>query len=138
MIDNTNLHATDLNTSDYLKINDSLEIEVSGVFVDVEKPINEFFAVNGGIGLYSGEISFSESIEEYYGGTTYSDSASGSDDLERGFGFKFGASTNYNLTKNLSLLGEANYRILELDIDNTSESIDFDGLEFKAGLSYQF
>lgn len=133
-----NIYAKDLNTGDYIKAADSLEIEVEGIYVDLEKPITEYFSISAGIGSYSGEIKSEEKIEERVSGTVSRYNFSGDVDLERDFGFKIGISSNYPLTENLSLLGDLNYRILELDIEDSNESIDFDGLELKAGLTYKF
>jgi len=108
------------------------------IHIDIEKPLNEFFAISAGIGSYSGEVKHSIKSEEYYGGTSDLNYTSDSEDLERDFGYKIGVSTNYRLSKNLKFLGRVNYRVLELDIENTSESIDLDGFEFKAGLTYKF
>jgi len=135
---NGNFYGTDLNTGDYIKVDDSLEIEVDGIYVDFEKPITEYFSINAGIGSYTGEIRSKEKIVERVSGAVSRYNFSVDADLERNFGFKIGASSNYPLTENLSLSADLNYRKLELDIEDSSESIDFDGLELKAGLTYKF
>ncbi|MGM0502806.1 MAG: hypothetical protein ACQERJ_09770 [Bacillota bacterium] len=133
-----NFYVTDLNTGNYLKVNDSLEIEVEGIYIDLEKPINEYFSISAGIGYYKGELSVKERSQNKINGTFYQYKISGKTDLEEDFGFKVGVSTDYPLSDNLSLLGNLNYRKLELDIEDSSESVDFDGVELKAGLTYEF
>lgn len=134
-----NLHVTYPNSSEYYKLHDSLDVEVQGFAINGERKFNDYFAITGSIGYYYGEVSFSEK-ENYFNGTqmivNYNNS--GSDDLEGGAGFKIGVSTDFPVSENLSLTGKANYRVLELDIEDTDESIDFDGWELKAGLSYKF
>jgi hypothetical protein len=131
-------YGTDLNTGDYLKVNDSLELEVEGIYLDIEKPITEYFSIAAGIGYYKGELSSKERVEEKINGTVSQYNFSGKTDLEDDFGFKIGLSAKYPLSDNLSLLGNLNYRKLELDIENFDQSVDFDGLEFKGGLTYKF
>lgn len=133
-----NFYVTDLNTGDYIRINDSLEIEVEGIYLDIEKPITEYFSISAGIGIYEGELSSDERVEEQFSGVVNRYNFSGKSDLERDFGFKVGVYTAYPLSDNLSLLGNLNYRKLELDIEDSSESVDFDGVELKAGLTYKF
>lgn len=133
-----NFYVTDLNTGDYIRINDSLEIEVEGIYLDIEKPITEYFSISAGIGIYEGELSSDERVEEQFSGVVNRYNFSGKSDLKRDFGFKVGVSTAYPLSDNLSLLGNLNYRKLELDIEDSSESVDFDGVELKAGLTYEF
>jgi len=132
------LKVSDVNSDDYLRASDSIEIEVDGIYINIEKPLNENFAISAGVGSYSGEIKLKSYAEEYFGGVRETYSNTESEDLDRDVGFKIGISSNYNLSENLSFLGKLNYRILELDIENSSESIDFDGIELKAGLTYKF
>jgi hypothetical protein len=133
-----NLHVTDQNTSEYIKIDDSLEVEVKGFAVNGERKVNDYFGITGTIGYYYGEIKFSEKEEIYDGSQTDTYENSGSNDLEGGAGFKVGLSTDFPLSENLTVIGNANYRWLELDIEDSNESIDFNGWELKAGLSYKF
>lgn len=135
---NANLHISNPEGPEYLKINDSLEIDVKGFLINGEKEINEYFAITGAIGYYYGEISFSYDEEDFDGEQTNKFEDSGSNDLEGEAGFKLGLSTNYPLSDNLIAIGNVSYRFLELDIEDSNESIDFDGLDWKAGLSYKF
>lgn len=132
------LKVSGVNSDDYLRISDSGEIEIDGIYINVEKEINENFAISAGVGSYSGEIKIKSRSEEYYGGTKEVYTNTESEDLDRDIGYKLGFVSNYKLSENLRLLGKVNYRILELDIENTSESIDLDGVELKGGLNYKF
>ena len=133
-----NLHISNPNGPEYLKLSDSLEVEVEGFVINGERTINDYFGITGAIGYYYGEISFSEKKEEFDGTETDIYKNSGSNDLDNDWGFKIGLSTDYPLSDNLNVIGNANYRWLELDIEDSNESIDFDGWELKAGLSYKF
>jgi hypothetical protein len=132
-----NLHATDPTSSLYYKMHDSLDIEVQGFAINGERKINDYFGITGSIGYYYGEVETSYNYKTN-DPTLDDDSDSVTDDLEGGAGFKIGVSTDFPVSENLSLTGKANYRVLELDIEDTDESIDFDGWEIKAGLSYKF
>lgn len=133
-----NLHISNPNGPEYRKLSDSLEVEVEGFVINGERTINDYFGITGAIGYYYGEISFSEKEEEFDGTETDIYINSGSNDLDNDWGFKIGLSTDYPLSDNLNVIGNANYRWLELDIEDSNESIDFDGWELKAGLSYKF
>lgn len=118
-------------------MHDSLDIEVQGFAINGERKINDYFGITGSIGYYYGEVETSYNYKTN-DPTLDDDSDSVTDDLEGGAGFKIGVSTDFPVSENLSLTGKANYRVLELDIEDTDESIDFDGWEIKAGLSYKF
>ncbi|MFN2341222.1 MAG: hypothetical protein ABR547_08135 [Halanaerobium sp.] len=133
-----NLHTTNQNTSDSIKINTSLEVEVKGFAVNGERKINDYIGITGTIGYYYGEISYLTDGEETLEGETIDTEEGFSNDLEGGAGFKVGISTDFPISDNLDVIGNANYRILELDIEDSNESIDFDGWELKGGLSYKF
>lgn len=131
-----NLHATDPNSSNYYKLHTSGDIEVQGFVINGERKINDYFGINGSIGYYYGEIEFSSKQDTNL--STENPFIPFKNDLEGGAGFKIGLSTYFSVSENLALTGKANYRVLELDIEETDESIDFNGWEIKTGLSYEF
>lgn len=117
----------------------SIDIEVKGITVNGEREVNDYFTITGSLGYYYGKLKHltkssilgipsnqNKSINEI------------SYDLDGGIGFKFGISTDLSISENLDLTGKANYRILELDSEKLYESIDFNGWDLKAGLSYKF
>lgn len=132
-----NSYVTDPNSSRYYKLHTSGDIEVQGFTVNGKKKINDYFGITGSVGYYYGEVEVSHKEESNDPNFNYNP-PNVSDDLEGGAGFKIGISTDFPVSENLALTGKANYRVLELDIEDTDESIDFDGWELKAGLSYKF
>jgi hypothetical protein len=132
-----NSYVTDPNSSFYYNIHDSVDVEVQGFVVNGERKINDYFGITGSVGYYYGEVEVSHK-EESNDPNFNINPPKVSDDLDGGAGFKIGVSTDFPLSENLSLTGKANYRVLELDIEDTDESIDFDGWDLKAGLSYKF
>lgn len=103
-----------------------MEIPVNGLVGIASYNINDYLAVNGGLGYYFGEIEIktgSLSIMKT--------------DLN-GLGFKLGTDLNFPLSEKISIIGAANYRILTLEADDFDEDINFNGLEFKGGISCKF
>jgi len=132
-----NLYAVDQSSPEYTKVKENLEIEVEGFAINSSREINDYFDIIGTVGYYSGEVSSYKRYETYTSSKNVVEST-GSSDLGGNFGYKLGISTDYSISKSLSTIGNISYRFLELDIDNTNETIKFNGLNFKAGLSYRF
>ncbi|MTI59486.1 MAG: porin family protein [Firmicutes bacterium] len=101
-----------------------MEIPVNGLVGIASYNINDYLAVNGGLGYYFGEIEIKTGPFSIM-----------KTDLN-GLGFKLGTDLNYPLNEKISIIGAANYRILTLEADDYyDDDIDFNGFEFKGGIS---
>lgn len=145
------IDATDSTEFD-AKVEASSELDISGFVFNFGRPINDYFSWKVGLGRYSGTLE-EELIIENQGESVILEYDY---DVESDFGYKIGLKLDYGLNNNWNFTANANYRILELDyeIDSYTEdgeevapngfqleesgSIDLDGFEITAGLSYSF
>ena len=116
------------------------EIAVNGVVGNISKSINDYVGFEAGLGYYIGSGKFKYNYVKYDSNNNIVDENNPEEELnlENGFGFKIGTNLNYPINSNLNIIGNFNYRNLQLDVENTNDSIDLSGIEFSGGLNYRY
>lgn len=114
---------------------ETVDNTVKGPYGKVVYKLNDMIMLNGGLAYYSNEVEASDD-------TTSVKMFEGS-----GIGFLFGGDYKYPVNEKMSVVGSANYRIANLDVDKIMGSSDFDtenpkinmsGLSISGGVSYKF
>jgi len=131
------INYTDATNGIDLDIGMDMNLDINGLVVTGKNKINDIFNLNAGAGYYFGTAKITSEFSGTDGVGTIDESEEVTEDYS-GFGFKVGAGVDYELEGNSSLYADLNYRILELDAEDTDTTVNANGIELKGGLSYKF
>jgi len=101
---------------------DGDDSSISGFYAKFVYKANMMFDIKGGLGSYSMKVDNPENTEG------------------NGLGILIGGEYKYPINKEMSLVGTANYRMLEIDIDNTEVEtlINMSGFSIGGGVCVKF
>ncbi|OCL27788.1 hypothetical protein U472_04350 [Orenia metallireducens] len=137
--------------NDGFEVDATINIDLQGFTGVAKYQVNKFIIINGGLGYYTGEYEFEVENSESYNYTQKADLS--------GIGAKLGIGSSYSLSENVNIYGNANYRILTLDMDfddsvsvdeayidgnyndqkdDGEDELDASGFELTFGLAYKF
>ena len=138
LVPSTDIEINYSDSNGTLDYDTNLDLNINGIVATLRNKVSDNIRLNGGVGYYFATF---ESKTNVNGTGVYSttDETQSEEFDYNGFGFKLGADYDYPINNSSDIFASLNYRILELDPDNSdADKLNTNGIEFKGGLSYNF